>query len=263
MKNKSIDIFYKTYSRDFKLLKYSLMSIKKNVTGYNKIIIIVPEHEKEQFQIFFFGFDFKNTDIHYVKEYGNGYLFQQACKLQAHKYCNSDFILFSDSDCIFSREIDLQKHIKSGKPEILMTSYFDEKGFNNVGGALCWQYPTQLFFNQECTHELMRRNCLIYHTSTLKNLEQRFIKSNPNQTLEGYVMSQERFSEFNVIGKFAHLYESKKYKFIDTKNWKYETPLGEQLWSWFSSGTDEVHIKEKQRVLEVINKTFDLKLTEI
>ena len=41
-----IDIFYKSYAKDFEWLYYSLRSIKKYLTGYNKIIIVIPEQDR-------------------------------------------------------------------------------------------------------------------------------------------------------------------------------------------------------------------------
>jgi len=92
------DIFYKSYKRDFKLLKYSLLSLKKNVTGYNNIVILIPINDAAYFDNYELP---PRTVVHYVPEYGNGYMFQQWCKISAYKYCKSEFILFADSDCIF------------------------------------------------------------------------------------------------------------------------------------------------------------------
>jgi hypothetical protein len=68
-----IDIFYKSYAKDFEWLYYSLKSIKKYLTGYNKIIIIIPEKEKE-----LLNYDLineLNCEVYFVNEYGNGYIY--------------------------------------------------------------------------------------------------------------------------------------------------------------------------------------------
>ena len=41
----TIDIFIRTYTKDFDILKYCLYSIEKYVKGYRHIIIIVKENE--------------------------------------------------------------------------------------------------------------------------------------------------------------------------------------------------------------------------
>ena len=243
-----VDIFYKSYRKDFKLLKYSLESIKKNVEGYNNIIILIPERDRELFDTRDMP---ERTLIHYVDEYGNGYLFQQWCKVSAYNYSSSEYILFADSDCIFDHKINVNDYIIEGKPEILHTDY------SKVGDAICWREPTERFIKQPLQFEFMRRNCLIYHRTTLVAL------SKFDSKLEDKIMISNRFSEFNAIGAFAYVYENDKYRFTNTDEWQYVRPLAIQLWSWCESGNDEVHKYERKRALDTINETLELNLTEL
>lgn len=242
---KTIDIFIKTYHRDFKWLKYALESIKRNVFQYNNLILLVPEHEKHLFDTRELP---KRTMLFYVKERGNGYLFQQWCKLSAYKYSSADFIMMSDSDCIFTRAIYLQDYIRDDKPQILYTSW------EKVGDAVCWREPTEKIIGEEVPWETMRRNCLIYHRSTLGNL------SIWKPDLENIVMNSERFSEFNLIGSYAYKFEQEKYKFVNTDDWTYVPPLAEQLWSHASKNENakELHLREYIRALEVIMEANDV-----
>lgn len=244
---KTIDIFIKSYRKDFWLLHLALETIKKNVTGYNKLILLIPENEKELF-------DTRNlperTLVHYVNEYGSGYLFQQWCKMNAHNYCYADYILFSDSDCFFTYPINLQDHIKDDKPELLYTSW------DKVGQAIIWKEPTERFMKREVLWEGMRRNCLIYHRSTLVAISE----YEPN--LENMIMQSERWSEFNCMTYFAFTYENNKYNFIDTDNWEFTPAKAEQVWSNASKepGSDDLHLREYIRILETIIKSFNLPL---
>lgn len=214
---KSIDIFYKTYHQDKKWLEYSLRSLTKFVTGYNNIVILVPINDKRYFESIVLP---ERATIQYVKEYGTGYLFQQVCKIQAHKYCSSEFILCSDSDLIFDHPINLQDFIADGKPEILYTSY------DKVGDAICWKEPTETFIKEPQEFEWMRRNALIYHRSTLEAIE----KYEPN--LEYIIMNSVRFSEYNAIGAYAWKYEREKYNFVNTDTWEYTRPKAVQYHSY-------------------------------
>lgn len=247
--NKTCDIFIKSYRKDFKLLSYSLLSIAKNVTGYNNIIILIPEKDKHLF-------DTRNlperTLVHYVKEYGNGYLFQQWCKLSAFKYCYSEFIMFSDSDVIFDHPINLQDFVSDGKPEILYTHY------SKVGQAICWKQPTEQFIGQPIEWEMMRRNCILYRRSTLEAI------SNFAPDLENTVMNSGSFSEFNCMSAYAFIYEREKYNFVNTDEWQYTPPKGEQLWSWSEKDNqDPTHKYEYQRSIDTINRVLGLNITEI
>lgn len=246
---KTCDIFIKSYQRDFKLLYYALKSITKNVTGYQNIILLIPKAEKNLFDTRDLP---ERTLVHYVQEYGNGYLFQQVCKMNAYKYCNSDYILFGDSDCIFTYPINLQDFVTDDKPEILYTDY------NKVGQAICWKQPTENLMGCEIEFEFMRRNANIYHKSTLENI----CKWQPN--LERIVMESKRFSEFNLLGAYAFKHESKKYNFVNTDNWSFVPAKVEQLWGWMEKDNpNPPHPYEYARALDIINKTFDLQLTEI
>lgn len=240
---RTVDIFYKSYHKDYKWLYYSLQSLTLNVTGYNNVIILIPESEKELF-------DTRNlperTLVHYVEEYGRGYMFQQWCKINAPKYSYAEFIMFADSDCIFDHKIDLQEFVKTNKPEILYTDW------SKVGDAMCWKQPTEDLMGEVVEWEFMRRNCLIYHRSTLLNLNQW------KPDIEQIIMASDRFSEFNLIGAYAFKKERDKYTFVNTDNWEFTQPKAEQLWSHADKNGDKLQMKEYIRFLETLLKAFGI-----
>lgn len=246
---RSIDIIIKSFKNDFWLLQLALKSISRNVTGYNNLVLLIPEKDKHEFDTR--GMP-ERTLIHYVEEYGKGWLFQQVCKLQAYKYCYADYIMFSDSDCFFTYPVNLQDLIKDDKPEILYTKW------EVVGDAICWKEPTEKFIGEPVGFERMRRNNQIIHRSTLVGI------ANFAPDLEKTVMSSGRFSEFNAIAAYAHKYENDKYTFTNTDDWKYVPPVAEQVWSHASKkeGVSEVHLREWIRTLEVICKAFGVPLPE-
>ncbi len=248
--NYNIDIFIKSFRNDFKLLKYALKSIEMNVTGYNSVIILIPEEDRKIFDFEFINLP-ERTFVHTINEEGQvGYLFQQVCKMNAYKYCSSEYILFSDSDCIFNK-VDLQEFVKEDKPEIL---YNDWK---NVEGAITWKECTENFMGEPVMAEFMRRNFLCYHRSTLvKIAEQR-------PDLGQQIMESGKFSEFNFIGAWAYKNEREKYSFVNCAGWEKIPVMGVQLWSWANKVDGEFHRIEYARSLKVINETFGLNLTEI
>lgn len=235
----TIDIVIKSYHRDFKWLKFALQSIEKNVSGYNRIILIIPASDAALFN----GMKLPpKTDVRYVNEYGNGYLYQQWCKINACNYSNAAYLCFGDSDCIFTRPVNLQDYVKYGKPEILCTVW------EKVGDAIIWKEPTERIMREEVPYEFMRRNCLIYHRDTLVRLNEEFID------LEDVIMKSERFSEFNLIGAYAYKHERYRYNFIDTDHWEYTEPKAIQFWSHCSKGIDASpeHLKEYIRALKTL-----------
>lgn len=208
-------IFIKSYAKDFKWLNYCLKSIAKYVTGYSEVIVLLDEgsntslHELTELP--------NKIKIEWVKKEGNGYIFQQLCKLNAFKYTNDDKIMFVDSDCMFTYPVDLSKLPES--PELLYTPY------ELVGDAICWKECTEKVIKQPVEFEYMRRNGLIYHRSTLENF------ANFVGNLDSYVLSQSRFSEFNALGAYSWFYEREKYSWVNTSTEQFNEPIVKQMWS--------------------------------
>jgi hypothetical protein len=244
-----IDIFIKSYYKDFKLLNYCLQSIEKNVTGYNKIVVVVPARD---YQIFIAEV---HTDlpieVNAIHEYGDGYLFQQWVKMSAYKYCESQFILFVDSDCLFYKPINIETLLNNGKPQILYTPY------TKVGDAICWKECTDRFMNDSINFEYMRRLPLMYHRETLETIH------NLEPNLESIIMNSGRFSEFNAIGAWAHKNHADKYDFDNTDNWQYVDPIIKQLWSHCLPQRDSLQKEEYQKALTEINNVLGLNLDKI
>lgn len=244
-----VTIFIKSYEKDFKLLYYAVLSINKFVKGNYDVILMLDNGNELPQNITEILTD-KYKVIH-VDKYGSGYLFQQLCKITAHTVTSAEYIMFSDSDCIFDHEINVDEFVKDGKPEILYTDY------SKVGDALCWQNPTEEFIREPVPYEFMRRNCLIYHRSTLEAI------SNFDGGLRFRIMKSQRFSEFNAIGAYAWYHERDKYNFVNTDTWDYVPPKATQLWSLAEPNGNTTHQQEYQRSLETINKIFDLNINEI
>lgn len=242
-------IFIKSYHKDYKLLYYALKSIQLNVKGnYDVLLMLDNGHELPDN----FNEVLNNVKVVYVGREGDGYLWQQICKLNAHKYTDSEYILFSDSDVIFDHEINIDEYLNNGKPEILYTDY------SKVDGAIIWKKPTEDFMKESVQYEFMRRNNCIYHRNTLESIW------NYEPNLKYIILNSERFSEFNVLGAYAFKFENDKYNFVNTDNWEYTPPKGIQLWGWAEKhNPNETHVYEYARTLDTINKVFNLQLNEI
>ncbi len=244
-----IDIFIKSYYKDFKMLNYCLKSIEKYLTGYNKIVIVIPKKDYQIYQ----SIVHTNLpiELHVVEEYGDGYLYQQFIKMTAYKYCDSQFIMYVDSDCIFDKHINIQSLVSNGQPEILYTHY------SKVEEAICWKQCTERFMNDVVEFEFMRRLPLIYHRETLETIH------NLEPNLESVVMNSGRFSEFNALGAWAFVHQKDKYSFVNTDNWKPVDPLGVQLWSHCTKNQTPLEKLEYKKAIDTINKVLELNITEL
>ena len=244
-----IDIFIKSYYKDFKMLNYCLKSIEKYITGYNKIVIVIPKKDYQIYQ----SIVHTNLpiELHVVEEYGDGYLYQQFIKMTAYKYCDSQFIMYVDSDCIFDKHINIQSLVSNGQPEILYTHY------SKVEEAICWKQCTERFMNDVVEFEFMRRLPLIYHRETLETIH------NLEPNLESLVMNSGRFSEFNALGAWAFVHHKDKYRFENTDNWQYVEPLNIQLWSHCTKNQTPLERLEYKKAIDTINKVLELNITEL
>ena len=209
-----IDIFYKSYSKDFKWLYYSLDSVKKFISGYRKIHIVIPSKEQNLFDRSKLA-DL-NYELHLVDEVGDGYLYQQFIKLTAFEYSDADFIYFVDSDCVFYKTTNLEDLLEDNKPEILYTDYKD------VGDAICWKQPTEKYLGVKVQYEFMRRLPFFYRRDTLIRVAQL------NKHLQQYILSQDQFSEFNVLGQYQFLNEKDNYRFVNTQENNHSKPIVDQ-----------------------------------
>lgn len=246
---KKIDILIKSYAKDYWLLYFALKSIARNVTGYNNLILLIPEKDKEIFDTRSLP---ERTLVHYIPDEGRGWLRQQWYKMSAYKYCFAEYIMFSDSDCLFTYPINLQDFVKDDKPEILYTDW------SKVGDAVCWRAPTEKFMKEEVPFEFMRRNNNVFHRETLVAIS----KYAPD--LEKTIMSSNEFSEFNCLGAYAYKYQREKYTFVDTAEWTYVPAKSEQVWSHASKekGVSETHLREFIRILETILKSNGIEVPQ-
>lgn len=240
-----VTIFYKSYLQDFEWLYCSLLSLDKFATGYEEIVIVIPERELHTFisNSNYAKLLIKlNCIIDTVPEYGLGYLYQQYVKMTAHKYTQQPYILFVDSDCIFDRPVNVQDYINNEKPVILYTDY------SKVGDAQCWKECTEKFVGLPQQYEFMRRIPLMYHRNTLVRI------SNMYPDLEYHIMNSERFSEFNAIGAWAFIHEKAKYTFINTDEWEFQPNVARQFHS-YTGFTPEVKEEITSILVTPINTT--------
>lgn len=217
-----IDLFCKSYSGDFEWLKYLLRSIPKFVTGYRDIVLVVPETDRSLIQ----GFNLTKERVHYVKEEGNPYLFQQRIKLNADSFTEAPFCCFVDSDCFFYRPINIQEELfKDGKPILMATPYTD------LPPSVPWQPVTEKALGFLPEFETMRRLPLLYKAEHLDRLR-RHIAHVHGQSVNDYINSVSSFSEFNALGSYILKYHPNEISVLNTQTDPVPEQWAYQAWSW-------------------------------
>lgn len=213
----NLTIFIKTHKGDLEWLKYCLTSLKYFNTPH-KLVLIADDNCDLAGQPIP-----RLATVLYVPTPENGYILQQVYKLSAHKYTSSPYILFLDSDTVFTQSCTLDDFFYKDTP-----IHFYE-AFERVGNANCWKAPTEEVLKTTITHEYMRRFPIVHHRNVLFNLEYNY----PNLINNLRKKKDRRFSEFNVLGAFAHLYHKELYHWYEiTDTTPPPPPVAKQFWSW-------------------------------
>jgi hypothetical protein len=215
-----VDIFIRTYWKDIPWLNYALKSIHKNVTGFRHIIVAIPEGQGPMLK------HLTAERVVEVMDLPEGYLGQQLTKMEAWRYTDAEGILYWDSDTVAMEPVDIQKEfIRGGLPIIYCTPY------QQVGDAQCWQAPTEQAVGFHVPLEYMRRLPLLYRRDTVGDCCA-YVERTVGKSLGPHMMHTGRFSEFNVIGAFAHRYREEEYIFLNTDHQAPTPSKVRQFWSW-------------------------------
>lgn len=207
------DIFIRTYHKDIPWLQHLLKSIQAYASGFRNIIIAVPASSA---QLVRDGLNLNTSTfatVYTVPDYENDYLGQQVTKLHADLFCRSEYILFIDSDCVFTTKTMPENYVdQNGRPHLLRTPYAAISQ-----DAQRWKGITEKALGFECPYETMRRMPLVYRKYDLV-LFREWFKENRGKLLEKYILEQpgNDFSEFNAIGSWLEKFHSVRYNIVDT-----------------------------------------------
>jgi hypothetical protein len=230
-----VDIFIKTYHKDFIWLKYCLGSIQKFAQGFRKVVIVSDDDGHIIPPEFLKGL---TVDVHYTKVptvypenpcHGIGYLWQQIVKLNWYTYTDADTVLILDSDWMLTVPTTPENFMVDGK---FTWGYRD---WDKVGDAICWKAPTELLFKNPAKYEampiagfmlvrntsmkFMKHMCHLYNVKTIWDI---FVQNNIGS-----------LSEFNLFGTFIEQHDTEEY----TKLYNYEFHKLHNItiltsWSW-------------------------------
>jgi hypothetical protein len=247
-------IFIKSFPKDFGWLNYCLKSIHRFATGFEEIVVVIPE-----------GSDLPLTRERVVKvqepgpsassfvDHGAGYAFQQVVKMNADKYCKSDFICHIDSDTIFTREVH-PEDLMYPKPvhghyELLplwlMTPFKDILPTDK--NLVAHVESMTAFSGVSPEFEYMRRAGQVIPRWAYGCFRDYCI-SRQGKAFQEYAMSQgfRGVSEFNFMGEFLHREFPSFIHFHDTR-FGLPASFVSQAWSW--GGLDEKKTKELELAL--------------
>lgn len=236
-------IFIKSWKPDFAFLAYCLRSIHKFASGFEEIVVLIPD-----------DCDLPLTQERLVKVHepasnentmhGTGYVMQQVYKMNADKYCKSDMICFMDSDCVFTKPVtpdDLMVGKSLGqmngevlhynqKPLWLMTPFADI--LSSDKNLPAHFESIKAFSGIPPEFEYMRRHSQIIPRWAFGCFRD-YCQQLHGMSFEQWALAQKfrGVTEFNHIGQFLHLNFPNFIHFHDTRFGIPESYV-HQNWSW-------------------------------
>jgi hypothetical protein len=160
-------------------------------------------------------------------DYEDDYLGQQITKLSADTLTDAEIICHVDSDCIFVRPMSPADLLFDGKVRVLMQPN------DQLGRHRPWQGPTEAFLGWTVPYDFMCQPPFAFPRWLYADVRNHAIDLH-NVTLESYVRSRppRGFSEFNVLGGFAHRRHHDCFSWVDASVDDSGKPFCRWYWSW-------------------------------
>jgi hypothetical protein len=207
-----MDIFIKTYHKDFVWLEYCLKSIQKYASGFRNVIIVSDNDGHKipdtclipNCKVYYVDIPAKSPT---VVEHGIGYLFQQYIKLTWYNYTDADSILIMDSDEMLTVPTTPDSFKKNGK----FTWYY--RDWARAGSGICWKSSTDFVLGLNTEYEAMCITGFILQRDTTLALTKMIKDNHDVSNIWDYFVKYDMptASEFNVYGSFIHHFDRTEY----------------------------------------------------
>lgn len=226
-------IFIKSFPKDFGWLSYCLKSIHKFATGFEEIVVVIPDDSDLQLtQERVVKIPEPGPSATSIYDHGFGYAYQQVVKMNADKYIRtcSDYICHFDSDCIFTRPVTPQDLMVDGKPLWLMTPFKEILHTDKNLGAHVESMRN--FSGMDPEFEYMRRHSQVIPRWAYGCFRD-YVQTQHGRNFEQWALSQQfrGVTEFNFMGQFLHREFNRFIHFHDTRFGVPESYV-KQYWSW-------------------------------
>ena len=250
---KKMDLFIGSYVRDFRYLKYCLRSVNKFASGFNKLHLFVPEEDVVALyrDVDYCNIKRANWVLHPSEAWpGKGMLHHLYQVMNAEKLApDADFILHTDSDCVFTGPVTPADFLVGDKPMLLYASY-DFIGSN----VRIWQERTQNALGWKPVNEFMRRHGIV-HCPPVYAATRSAIEKNTRQPLAEYLRNginefPQSFCDFPVLGEIAWQQFRHLYHWINTETDPLPPYKIHQSWSHQDVTTEDLALYSKLGLLD-------------
>lgn len=202
-------VFIKTQLCDLGFLEWAFKFINKNWKTNSQFVVSAPHDCSEPLQKLQFVLGQPITLAPMDQWPERGYTHQQYMKMHADNYCDGDLITFLDSDAMLVLPTDLEKDLLiDGKPIIWYTEY------ERLNAP--WQNLVAQIMSITPKYEFMRCFPFTYHRSMFKGVRDRIEATHGD--IAAVMHNAFTWTEFNVMGLYAYVFEPERYVFRHTDN---------------------------------------------
>jgi hypothetical protein len=267
---RSVWVNYVTFLRDLQWLDYSLQSFHKYATGFDGVIIVVPQDQTAHFMYMEKKFGTPNCPVWirgFMEYPGKGFVHHLAMKCYADVINpEATHILHMDPDCLFCSQVTPDDYFVDGKPVLVIEPYDVVSRYHPRRAD--WKGVTEFALPFVCQYEAMCRHPAIHIPETYRGMRH-MVELKHRTPFMDFVIKQKNsfpqgFGEFNTLGSYAHFDLHDSYHFVDCgpERLKHvemlkqdaEIPIGHpkpklcQMWSYV--GVDNP--ANKQRIKQIL-----------
>lgn len=227
-----VDLFLRTYNKDAKWLPFLFRSLIRHVRGFRHLIVVTPSNSTDAVLKVVDPYAMRLVSSGVVakiqaeecSQWKDDYNGQQLSKLTACAYSSADEVLYLDSDLVFIKDV-----VPSTRSGIIEARPWDQ-----AGDGVCWKGVTDHLLRRETVYETMCRHPFQHSVQQVRRCFEHVggVDRLMNISQSG-VMYKDRpmvhFSEFNIMGNYAHLIEGRPVTLVGDPTW--QPDVVRQFWS--------------------------------
>ena len=210
-------IFIRSYKPDAPWLEYCLRSIRKFATGFQYVMVVIPQTDMPVFEPLAARYRCK---LHPYRLHPRKPMLSSEVELcHADEICpDVDAVCTLDSDCVFIAPVSPADYLVGGKPILIAQSFEYLASVKNAG--VIWRDMATRALGWEPTHETM-----LHPTIYLRGLFAPFraaVSKHTGRPFDQYVLScreqwPQTFAELTSLGAYAYRFFPEQYYFADVK----------------------------------------------
>lgn len=225
----TVEIFIVSFVGDIEYLRWNLKSILKFCSGFSGVTLLVPVSQIADFHDL--QKEYGVTLKAFQEAPGKGHIHHQAMECCADRWCpDADFILHTDSDCVFTEPVTPEDYFVDGKPVLCIQRY------STLPPEVPWKSVTENIVRFECLYETMRRHPAVHYRQLYKDTR-KHVEAVHKFPFTPFVLTlkpdfPQGISEYNLLGAIALTDKWKhRYHFVDMDSQPAPHSKLSQMWS--------------------------------